>query len=196
VVLLCHDEFSGGALSPCWEWVNEDPTQWSLAERPGYLRLRTHPGWVGDKNLLLQTPPTGDLIVTTELAFAPTQNYQGAGLVAWGGAGNYLFLTHAFCDTAPPECVGDGLYFDHVEGGTLVGSNFATASPPRAPLVLRLERVGDTYNAHYSTDGVHWTLVGSHIPGFPVLGVGLAAASDLSGASIPADFDYFRLAAP
>ena len=26
-------------LDPGWNWLNEDPTAWSLAETPGWLRL-------------------------------------------------------------------------------------------------------------------------------------------------------------
>ena len=37
------DEFSGDKLPLVWQWNHKDPGDWSLTERPGWLRLRAHP---------------------------------------------------------------------------------------------------------------------------------------------------------
>jgi beta-xylosidase len=75
-----------------------------------------------------------------------------------------------------------------------VGEDATRRSLTQRPgyLRLRVERVGNTYYAYYRTDSSAWTPVGSHSPAFTPWGVALTAAADLSGSSIPADFDYFH----
>lgn len=36
------DEFDGNSLALVWQWNHKAPSDWSLAERPGWLRLHTH----------------------------------------------------------------------------------------------------------------------------------------------------------
>jgi len=50
-----------GALGPGWQWVNEDRANWSLSERPGYLRIRVQTG----EPLLARTPVDLDYIKMT-----------------------------------------------------------------------------------------------------------------------------------
>jgi beta-xylosidase len=53
------DNFSSTSLDSRWSWVREDPTHWSLAARPGFLRLTTQQtSWSGN-NLLVQNAPGG-----------------------------------------------------------------------------------------------------------------------------------------
>lgn len=186
------DEFTSPALDGRWTWVNEDPTAWSVTARPGFLRLRTHSGGVGDKNLLLRPVPAGDWAASTRVEFAPARNFQGAGLVVWGGPGSLLKLQRAFCDLGPPNCIGDGIYFDHIEGGVWVGSNFAFPWPATSPVYLAIERAGAEYVGLCSLNGQDWTWLGSHTAGFTVLGVGLSADQGTPGATAEADFDFFR----
>ena len=193
----CSDEFSGPGLAPCWSWVNEDPADWSLTAQPGFLRIFTDSGGVGSKNLAIQRTPSGDFDVRTRVLFAPTSNYQIAGVALYQDSANYLMLGRAYCDNAPPECVGNGIYFDDVESGTLVGVNFAMPTAKMDEAYLRIVRQGNTYTGYYSEDGLSWTLVGSHTPaaGIVLSRVGLTATQDLADLRILADFDYFRFSA-
>ncbi len=139
--------------------------------------------------------PVGDFEVRTRVLFEPTLNYQSAGLVFWQDADHYLSFDRAYCDAEPPACVGNGIYFDLIEGGSSVGDNFSTTTSSQNEAYLRMVRQGLTYTGYYSEDGVNWTLIGSHTPSGSVApwGVGLTAGADLQDTCIPADFDFFEL---
>jgi hypothetical protein len=85
------DEFDGAALGPQWQWqANPDRNWWSLAARPGALRLFPQPLPDDGENLwpvaalLLQKPPAEEFAVTTELTFTPERTGERAGLLVFG----------------------------------------------------------------------------------------------------------------
>jgi serine/threonine-protein kinase len=187
-----RDDFDG-QLAQGWTLLAEDPSRWSLTEVPGWLQIlasdASFDGPSFPTNVLLRDAPAGDFEVTTSLRFAPTSNFQVAGLVVFQDKANVLQYGRGFCDL-PDLCSGAGIYFDNIENGSITGSS------PRisldAPLVfLRLRRVGTTYTASYSTDGVNWTLLGEHVRTFSQARVGLIAAQ--AAEQIPAEFDHFIL---
>jgi oligopeptide transport system substrate-binding protein len=182
-------------LHQCWTWINEDARYWSLSDRPGYLRIMAHPGWVGQENLLAQDAPPGDYAVTTRVLFEPFSNYQGAGMAVFCDSQNYLMLGRAYCDTPPPDCRGNAIYFDRVEGGAFLGLNYAMETTLNDEAYLRIVNESGTYSGYYSEDGKTWTLVGSHTPGVGMAldQVGLQASADLAQTRIAADFDFFTL---
>jgi xylan 1,4-beta-xylosidase len=186
------DDFDSPTLDGRWFWVNEDPSHWSLTERPGFMRIIAQEG---GKNVLLQAASADDYVVEMRLLFEPTQNIQRAGLLLFQDFDNSLWLMRAFCGY-PGGCVGNGIYFDHIESSQPVGSNFAMATSGSGEAYLRVVRVGKAYTGYVSEDGEHWTLVGTHVAGagFVPPTVGLAANYSTIGAGeIPADFDYFAL---
>jgi beta-xylosidase len=185
------DTFDGPTLDSRWFWLNEDPTHWSLTARPGFMRIIAQTGM---NNFLLQAEPAGDYIVETRVLFEPAYNIQRAGLVLIEDGENSLWLMRAFCSYGPPGCPGNAIYFDHGEGGVPVGGNFAMTTTSTDEAYLRIVRHGRAYTGYVSEDGVHWTLVGTHITGagFAPVGVGVAANyTPLDAGEIPADFDYF-----
>ena len=190
------DDFSAATLDARWWWVNPDPAKWSLTARPGFLRILTSSESVAGKNLALQNAPTGDYTVQTRLLFTPTTNYQKAGIVVYRDNANYLVLARQYCNEPAPTCVGNGIYFDRMEGGTGVGSNYALSTTKTGEAYLRIVKRGGTYTAYYSENGSTWTLVGAHTMGVALPYVGLTAVRDLLDAQIPADFDYFDIAPP
>jgi len=192
--LLGSDGFAQPVLSPPWYWVNEEPSAWSLTDHPGYLRIVTSPFPVSGQNLLLQPAPAGDLLAATRVLFTPTHNFQIASLVLYQDPDNYLQLGRAYCDPGFPVCVGNGIYFDLVENGLGVGSNFATHPGNPGEAFLRLVREGERYWAFFSDDGSTWRLIGVHTPGtaFVPSAMGLTAAQDYDNIGVPADFDYFK----
>lgn len=186
------DNFEG-TLDGRWSWHNEDPGRWSLTARHGYLSITSDSGGLADRNLLLQPAPAGDFDIRTRVRFTPTSNYQGAGLVLFQDGTNFLFLTHSFCDTDPPACAGNAIYFDRVESGNLIGSNYAQATPNPSDAYLWVARRANTYTAYWSLDGSSWTLLGQHTPN-PALRldrVGVSTGLDLQDRRISADFDFF-----
>jgi predicted amidohydrolase YtcJ len=197
-IVPCDDEFNSGTLASCWSWVNETPSKWSLTARPGYLRILTDSGNIGDKNLLLQDAPAGEFEVSTRVIFTPADNFQMAGIVLWQDKDNYLKLGRAYCDPAALTCVGNGIYFDKMEGGTLGINNFAAATTSQSEAYLKVVRRGNDYHGYYSTDEWNWSYIGSHTIGAGVhlSRVGLSAGQDLAGAQTPADFDWFRFTEP
>jgi serine/threonine protein kinase len=179
-------------LGEGWEWLAEDPSRWSLTEVPGWLQIMasdaSFDGPSFPTNVLLRDAPAGDFEMTTLLRFAPTSNFQVAGLVVFQDKANVLQFGHGFCDLAD-ACVGDGIYFDNLEGGFIVENHKAAFGG--SEIYLRLQRAGTTYAASYSEDGENWTLLGEHIRDLSQPRVGLIAAQ--AAEAIPAQFDYFTL---
>lgn len=188
------DDFDGSSLAREWWWRNENAANWSLGARPGYLRVLTGSGPVWRENLLLRGAPNGDFGITTKVLFEPVANYQFAGLVLYEDDENFLLLGRAFCGVGSPACVGNGIYFDNVEDGQPVGSNYARPTANLDEAYLRVIRLGTTYLGYYSTDGEDWTLIGAHTLATANLsGIGLGTGQDQSSSYIPADFDFFEI---
>jgi beta-xylosidase len=188
------DNFNGSPLNSRWSWINEDPTHWSLSAVPGFLRITTNTNITTNNILVQKAPLVGDYAIETRVLFTPTQNFQIAGLVVYLDDNNFLTLGRAFCGTAPPACVGNGIYFDHIENGTYIGSGFGMNTSAEGVAYLRIVRTANIYTGYVSMDGSDWILVGSHTAGITPTKIGIKATNQTSGAAeIPADFDYFSL---
>ncbi len=191
---LWVDDFDSPALNGRWSWEFEDPAFWSLTARPGFLRITTQSEL---RNVLVQNPPAGDYTIETHVYFTPTSNFQHAGLMVWQDADNLMTLIRAYCDLAPPApCVGNGIYFDHVEGGMFIEPNYAMTVTSDSEAYLRLVKVGAVYSGYVSVDNVNWQFVGAHTAGFVPTGIGLHSGNNIDPmANVPSDYDYFRLLA-
>jgi beta-xylosidase len=189
------DDFDAGSLAAPWWWVREDPGYWSLTARSGFLRITTQETFTTVNNILVQAMPPGEYQIEARVLFTPTENFQLAGLVVYLDDGNFLSLGRGYCDSTLPACAGNAIYFDRIEDSAIVGSNYPLTTTLPAATYLRLARVGDTYTASASIDGVTWTQLGSHAITFAPTAIGLRASNQMSGAAaeIPADFDYFIL---
>jgi hypothetical protein len=184
------DPFASSTLGEAWYWMDEDPTHWSLTARPGFMRIITQEP---AHNWLLRRAPDRDFEIRTHLYFKPAENYQFAGLTVFLDGENHLSFGRAFCDTSHLDCVGNGIYYDHVEGGQMVGSNYATATSVQNEVYLRIVRQEASYTGYFSTNGMEWIEVGTHGIGFKPAGIGLYARNQSAVSEIPADFDYFAL---
>lgn len=99
------DDFRGPALAPQWQWQANPSAAWySLAERPGYLRLRAPadaaPRLYEAGNLLLQKFPAREFDVTVTLELSPRADGDRAGLVVFGYDYAWLGLRRAGDRTA------------------------------------------------------------------------------------------------
>jgi len=187
-----RDDFDG-QLADGWTWIGEDPSKWSLSAVPGFLQMiasdASFDGPNLPPNILLREAPSGDFDVTTSLRFSPSSNFQFAGLVLFEDKGNVLQFGRAFCDVAN-ACLGSGIYFDSIENGSFVGSNYQTAFDGEL-IYLRLQRKGRAYSSYYSADGEQWIKTGEHVRDFSQMRIGLLAAQ--APTEITAEFDYFEI---
>ena len=184
------DEFCSDTLNAAWSWEGEVAGDWSLTERPCYMRIYTAPSGVGETSLLRELP-AGAYDAGIHLHFEPQSNFQDAGIVLYLDEEHHLMLGRAHCSLAPPTCVGNGIYFDHVGEGNWIGSNYAFATAETSEAYLRLEYNLGTYTGLYSSDGEEWHVIGSHVPDFTPTRIGITTSGDLTGQHLPADFDYF-----
>jgi xylan 1,4-beta-xylosidase len=155
------DDFSGTTLKPIWEW-NHAPVdgKWSLAERPGFLRLHTLPAtsfWDA-RNTLTQRAIGPQSTPTVSLDVAGLQMGDVAGL----GLQNLPYAALGVERTA------DGLHLALVDQGR--------GTTVRVPLDLPLDQHGgaaqrvwlradcnfltEQARFSYSTDGSHFVPVG------------------------------------
>jgi beta-xylosidase len=139
------DDFSGPKLQAVWQWNHlPDDSKWSLAERPGYLRLHSLPAadfwWA--RNSLTQRAVGPESIATTDLDASGMQPGDVAGLAL-------LNLPWAWIGVARDT-----------NGYTLQHFDQTTAESVRQPLTSSLVRLRvhcdfdtDTARLSYSTDG-------------------------------------------
>jgi hypothetical protein len=183
------DQFENTSLDPRWSWIDEDATHWSLSANPGHMRIITQQQ---NNNKLMQPVPSGDFEIRTYVLFEPSENFQGAALYVYGDEDNFLKIGRGFCDHAPPNCVGNGIYFDYTKDGELTGSNYATEVTEQSLVYLRLVSDGSNFTAFVSTNGTSWDEIGTHTISFTPSKIGLYVGNGKQPVSeIPADFDFF-----
>ncbi len=138
--IMWTDDFSSSSLDGHWSWIREVPTHWSLSAMPGFLRITTQRTFSNFNNILVRNLPVGNYEIQTRVNFTPTENYQIAGLLIYEDDNNFLILGRAYCDTPPPDCVGNGIYYDYVEAGTFIGNNFSMTTTSQGVAYLKLIR--------------------------------------------------------
>ena len=184
------DQFDSPTLDSRWDWVREDPTHWSLTDRPDFLRFTTQEGSLTEntaKNILLTNPTLKDYKITTKVSFAPTENVQNAVILIYQDDDNFFMLWRGYYN-------GDDVSIFHKFGE---GYNFVTVPVSAIDTYLRITKFGDFYVGSYSEDGSTWTDVGQFNASFTDPKVGLmtynGTITSTIPAEIPADFDYFQL---
>ncbi|MFL5540711.1 MAG: glycoside hydrolase 43 family protein, partial [Longimicrobiaceae bacterium] len=193
------DEFGARAMGPQWQWQANPRDAWfSLASRPGWLRLRSRPSadstgslWPAP-NLLMQKLPAPAFTATTRMVFAPTAPGERAGLVVFG----LDYATLALERTATGIDLVQARAANAHEGGR---ETSVRVPVPAGPLYLR---VTVTDNAvcrfSYSVDGSGWRDVGQPFTAregrWVGAKVGLFAAAPVGAGTVGhADFDFFRI---
>ncbi len=189
------DNFDSSYLDGRWSIVKENSSDWNLTDRPGYLRIKAGPGtlegiWNNNiRNIFLQNSPTEDFSIETDMEFKPIQNGQKAGLIVYQDADNYLSLTR---QRTADSISSSYVVTQEINGVTTkVGFNDDVSS--KQEVLLKIEKVGSTYNAYVRTDSSTWFLIAKSTNNSltkPMVGVFTTRTSnDVS--NINADFKSF-----
>jgi beta-xylosidase len=108
------DDFSGQTLKPIWQWNHlPDDAHWSLAERPGALRLHALPAesfWTA-RNSLTQRAVGPESVATVELDVSGLQRGDTAGLAL-------LNLPYAWLGARRGAAGSEIVWFDQTRGET------------------------------------------------------------------------------
>ena len=127
---------------------------------PGILRIPVDSGdlWANfndSRNTLFRNLPANWTSIRLKLAFAPTQSFQQAGLLAYQDDNNYIQVTRMYSGT-------NVVSFDSEVNGS--PSTLRTVSETATSnLYLRLDRdlATEGITAYYSLDGTNWISLGS-----------------------------------
>ena len=192
------DDFNDVYLNPRWAWV--DP-----GEDCGYYlengRLDIYAPQGGNDlypfsnkdapRMILSA--SGDLTIETVVEFNPQYYVQGAGLLVWKDADNYLRLDRLIRGENPND-VHQVIDFS----GEIAGEWRDFGGVPwdyEDPITyFRFERTGETFTGFFSYDGNYWDPVGS--TSFPLanpVSVGLFVINQWQDNNAHADFDYFKV---
>jgi regulation of enolase protein 1 (concanavalin A-like superfamily) len=150
-------------------WSNRNTEQTSGAvvsydqvAHPGILRIPADTGdlwagWNNSRNTLFRNLPSNWTSIRLKLSFAPTQDYQQAGLLAYQNDDTYVQVTRGYNS-------GNKMIFvrETSSAASVVNSVTETATNN---LHLRLDRnpVSQEISAYYSLDGMNWVSLGSVI---------------------------------
>lgn len=205
--VLFRDDFSESTLQAGWTIIRPDPSTYSLTSAPGFFRILTVRGLLGEegtaKNLLLR-PASGDFILDTRLEFDPRDGQPFAGLLVYQDDAHAVSIGLVYAAGDRGEFrgvvmlnVGDDIDLTNRPASKYDESN--TAQP--GVIYLRLLRQGDQFIGAFSPDGIAYRELGTvtNILNSQV-SVGFGAAngdSESCGPAcdvpIPAQFDYFQV---
>jgi beta-xylosidase len=191
--IVAPDEFDGDDLGLAWQW-NHNPIDrlWSLAERPGYLRIktgRTDPGFIDTQNTLTQRTFGPQSAASTALDVGAMKDGDVAGL-------GLLAEHYGFVGVRKEA----GSTFVVVE--TADAGEVERVSLDQDVVFLRTEadfrNQTDLGTFSYSLDGADWKPIGGTLQMRYTLGhfMGYRFALFTYATETPggwADFDYFRL---
>ncbi|TDV54958.1 ThuA domain-containing protein [Actinophytocola oryzae] len=200
------DEFDGTAVDGCrWdEVVRYDSAHIAMAD--GNLRVRTQVGDInagsnGDpRNFVLQKVPSGDWTAETRLTPSMLHRWQLAGLLVYGDDDNYVkFDVLANNESGAAKNLAAEIVSEKDgQFGNGGNRNIDIAESTESGWYhLRLSKVGDTYTAEISDNGVTWRSLGdpvtndADLTSFGVMAIGPEQTEPVTVA-----FDYFRVAGP
>ncbi len=203
-----YDGFDG-ELALKWEPIRHDPTHVSLTKHPGKLTITTQRGTIHGnekvddlsegtqaKNLYMISNPAkqgGDFVMTTRIeSFAPTTNWQQAGLMIYDDDDNYVKCDLEWNRQAPSQVVPVFLQETDQQ------SDYFSVMPKEESesYWLRVMKRGKLYQFVYSTDGDSYTVVGEKVWGNGApkrVGIYAKNGGNPLAADIDAQFDFFEI---
>lgn len=190
------DEFAAGQLGLQWQWQANPGENWfSLAARPGHLRLLAQPepqpsNLYQAPFLLLQKFPALEFIATTQLQFTPQRDGASAGLMVFGFDYAWIGYKQMHGETKLVVAVRQ----DAMKGG-MQREHIAPIDPPASCSVRVTVRDGGKCAFSYSLDGIAFTPLGDEFTATVGRWVGAKVGLFAAGNG-HADFDWFRVTAP
>lgn len=193
---LVRDDFDGSVLNLYWYFLrNPYEKDWSLTERPGYLRLKgselnfsenDSPAFIGRKQTDF------DITASAKVDFNPVANNEEAGLVVRADDKNHydLVITHYH----GKKVVMLRKYLQ----GQVAEVNYKEI--PDGDVVLRITATASEYKFWVQKEGKKAQLVGTAttkdvsnemIGGFTGVFIGMYASGNGKANTNPADFDWF-----
>lgn len=205
--VVFRDDFSDSSLQAGWTIVRPDTATYSLTATPGYFRVLTTRGLLGEegtaRNLLVR-PASGDFILDSRLEFDPRDGQPFAGLLIYQDDAHAVALGLVYASGERGQFRGVVLLNvgDDIDLTNRPASKYdETNSPNPGVIYLRLLRHGDRYIGAYSADGISYREMGTVTNELnESLNVGVGAANGDSVACGPACdvpiaalFDYFQI---
>lgn len=195
-----RDEFDGDKLGMSWMFLrNPRDTDWSLSERPGFLRLngsavtlsdQDSPAFVGRRQTGLAAS------AKTRLEFEPKHENEEAGITVRANDANHVDMGVTLCDGKKQ------LFLRKVLGGKLEGIEYFDAGPGAVVLSVAATPTEYTFNGGADKgDTGSLTRLGTietkqlsteKATGFLGAVLGLYATGNGKASTTPADFDWFE----
>jgi xylan 1,4-beta-xylosidase len=192
-----RDDFDGEVLGVDWNFVrNPHDGDWSLTERPGYLRLRGSRVTLSDKDspaLICRRQTALACRASTKLSFEPTADNEEAGLVVRGNDANHFEVGVTMHDDRRQ------VFARQVLGGKVV-EPVRYEDAPAGDLILSIAARPLEYEFFYQTpDGSPMSLgtakaqdlSSEKIGGFTGAFIGMYATGNGKPSTQPAEFDWF-----
>lgn len=191
-----RDDFEKTSLNLYWNFIrNPYDEDWSLTEKPGYLRLKgskvslwdvNSPAFVGRRQTAFNVK------ASTKLSFIPTAENEEAGLVIRGNDANHLDLFVTLKDGQRVLVLRKYLQNQLAE--------ITSIAAPEGDLILSITATELEYQFWMQQEGKTATLVGNaatnvlateKISGFIGAYIGMYASGNGMANTNPADFDWF-----
>jgi hypothetical protein len=154
-----RDEFTGDSLAPQFRVLNPDPNRMALVDGE-YVLLLAHED---EKNVLTyvgELPDRYEIVV--RFANVPEYNYQYANVYMSerdNGIASGVYLG-AFCGPCPTDPV---FFFRKDLNGEFSNIDHKITMDDLKPFYLKISKDGVEYTSHFSYDGSHWTVIGTHV---------------------------------
>lgn len=215
------DEFNGAVLGSQWEWLRENPSNYSLSKKSGALTITSESGAVSEgtnnaKNILLQSANNDWTIETKLVASRMPSQPENAGIIAYQDDENFVKLMHrAAIKTTRARGAQPGAIDLVIEENDITKSlasfNLRESITDSNELILKLTKEGSIYTAYYSlNNGESFETLGTADLLLKDIKAGLIAVdgiianymkstfwfdSDTTKPDTPYDvsFDYFRI---
>jgi beta-xylosidase len=193
--IIFQDNFDG-LLAKNWQWLKEDPVNWSLETVRGSLQINIGRGYLNlgnASNILLTPAPEGNFEIETRLTFPAGEVTHFAGLLLYESEKNFIQAGHAYCHPVN-RCVGKGVYLENYAQGKLLQEPYLAQKYNEDSISLRLVYKDGVLTFLTSPNGIAWFRIYETQVGFNILQVGLVTGQNLEDPS-PVLFDYFKITA-
>jgi xylan 1,4-beta-xylosidase len=194
------DNFDGPELALCWNFIRTPREDfWSLAERPGYLRLRLRPQAISrweNPSFVGRRQQHASFAARTALEFTPVGENETAGLVLLqNGDFQFRFVSTLKAGGTVVRLI------ERREGREAV---LAQKPVPAGRLYLKVEAAGQDYGFTYATAPEQWLPLAEKVDGrilstdvaggFVGAYIGMVASANGEESANVADFDWFEYA--